>query len=86
MKAAGLLVLRLSHLWPRDDPPRSPTFQLTCRSKASALQKVSLDNHGIEHRTCADDEAWVLCFEPADTLNTGNLRDLTYTAPRGVAI
>jgi hypothetical protein len=28
----------------------------------------------------------ILCFEPAGTLNTGNLRDQTYTAPKGVAI
>jgi mannose-6-phosphate isomerase-like protein (cupin superfamily) len=41
---------------------------------------------GIEHRTCADEEAQILCFEPAGTLNTGNLRDETYTAPKGVAI
>ena len=26
---------------------------------------------GIEHRTCADDEAHILCFERAKTLNTG---------------
>jgi mannose-6-phosphate isomerase-like protein (cupin superfamily) len=41
---------------------------------------------GTEHRTCADEEACILCFEPADTLNTGNVRDAAYTAPRGVAI
>ena len=41
---------------------------------------------GIEHRTCADKEAQILCFEPAGTLNTGNLRDATYTAPKGVVI
>ena len=41
---------------------------------------------GTEHRTCADDEACILCFEPADTLNTGNVRDAVYTAPGGVAI
>jgi mannose-6-phosphate isomerase-like protein (cupin superfamily) len=41
---------------------------------------------GIEHRTCADQEAWILCFEPAETLNTGNVHDVTYTAPRGVVI
>jgi mannose-6-phosphate isomerase-like protein (cupin superfamily) len=29
---------------------------------------------GTEHRTCADEEASILCFEPADTLNTGNIR------------
>jgi mannose-6-phosphate isomerase-like protein (cupin superfamily) len=41
---------------------------------------------GIEHRTCADAEACIVCFEPADTLNTGNVRDAAYTAPRGVVI
>ena len=41
---------------------------------------------GTEHRTCADEEAWILCFEPANTLNTGNVRDAAYTAPRGVGI
>jgi quercetin dioxygenase-like cupin family protein len=41
---------------------------------------------GTEHRTGADEEAWILCFEPAETLNTGNVRDATYTAPSGVVI
>jgi mannose-6-phosphate isomerase-like protein (cupin superfamily) len=36
---------------------------------------------GVEHRTCADDEASILCFEPAGTINTGNVQDATYTAP-----
>jgi mannose-6-phosphate isomerase-like protein (cupin superfamily) len=39
-----------------------------------------------EHRTCADEVAWILCFEPAQTLNTGNVHDAAYTAPRGVVI
>lgn len=30
---------------------------------------------GVEHRPVADDEALVLLFEPASTLNTGNVRD-----------
>ena len=29
---------------------------------------------GLEHRTCAGEEALVLCFEPAGVLNTGNVR------------
>jgi mannose-6-phosphate isomerase-like protein (cupin superfamily) len=29
--------------------------------------------HGVEHRTVADAEAHVLLFEPANTLNTGNV-------------
>jgi len=41
---------------------------------------------GIDHRTCADDEAEILCFEPAGTVNTGNVRDEQYTAPSGVTI
>ena len=28
---------------------------------------------GVEHRPVADREAWVLLFEPASTLNTGNV-------------
>jgi len=31
--------------------------------------------HGIEHRPVAEEEAHVLLFEPASTLNTGNVRD-----------
>ena len=27
---------------------------------------------GIEHRPSANDEVWVLLFEPAATVNTGN--------------
>jgi mannose-6-phosphate isomerase-like protein (cupin superfamily) len=30
---------------------------------------------GVEHRPVADEEAQVLLFEPATTLNTGNVRD-----------
>jgi len=42
--------------------------------------------HGIEHRTCADDEAEILCFEPAGVLNTGNVVDAAFTAPIGTTI
>lgn len=37
---------------------------------------------GVEHRTVAEAEAHVLLFEPADTLNTGNVLDAAFTAPR----
>jgi mannose-6-phosphate isomerase-like protein (cupin superfamily) len=37
---------------------------------------------GVEHRTCADEEAEVLCFEPCGVLNTGNIVDDVFTAPR----
>jgi len=41
---------------------------------------------GTVHRTCADEEAEIICFEPRDVLNTGDLHDPTFTAPKGVAI
>lgn len=41
---------------------------------------------GVEHRTAADEEAQVLCFEPAGVTNTGNVRDGRFTAPSGVTI
>jgi mannose-6-phosphate isomerase-like protein (cupin superfamily) len=31
--------------------------------------------HGVEHRPVAEEEAHVLLFEPATTLNTGNVRN-----------
>jgi len=31
--------------------------------------------HGVEHRPVADEEVHVLLFEPAATLNTGNVRN-----------
>ena len=41
---------------------------------------------GVEHRTVAEEEACVLIFEPAETRNTGNVDDATYTAPTGVRV
>ena len=41
---------------------------------------------GVEHRTCADEEAEILIFEPADVLNTGNVADEKFTAPQGVTV
>ena len=33
---------------------------------------------GVEHRPVAEEEAWIMLFEPASTLNTGNvLNELT---------
>jgi len=34
----------------------------------------------------ADDEVEVVLFEPAETRNTGNVQDGTFTAPTGVKI
>jgi mannose-6-phosphate isomerase-like protein (cupin superfamily) len=41
---------------------------------------------GVEHRTCADEEAEVLLIEPAGVVNTGNVTDADFTAPTGVSI
>ncbi len=41
---------------------------------------------GVEHRTCADEEAEVVCFEPKGVVNTGNVDDVMFTAPNGVRI
>lgn len=31
--------------------------------------------HGVEHRPVAEEEAWVVLFEPASTFNTGDVRN-----------
>ena len=36
---------------------------------------------GVEHRPVADEECHVLLFEPATTLNTGNVQD-EFTVPK----
>ncbi len=41
---------------------------------------------GTEHRTLAEEEAWVVIFEPAATPNTGNVVDAEFTAPQGAKI
>ena len=30
---------------------------------------------GVEHRPVADEEAWIVLFEPSSTLNTGNVQN-----------
>lgn len=41
---------------------------------------------GVEHRTVAEMEAEVILFEPANTLNTGNVVDEKFTAPNGAVV
>ncbi len=41
---------------------------------------------GVEHRTAADEEAEVLCFEPAGVRNTGDVEDAEFTAPTGISL
>ena len=48
--------------------------------------ELTVVRKGEEHRTIAATEAEVMIFEPATVLNTGNVIDDTFTAPRGVRI
>jgi mannose-6-phosphate isomerase-like protein (cupin superfamily) len=41
---------------------------------------------GVEHRTAADEEAEILCFEPAGVRTTGDVEDPEFTAPMGAVI
>jgi len=41
---------------------------------------------GVEHRPIAEAEVEVMLFEPANVVNTGNVRDENFTAPNGIAI
>ena len=41
---------------------------------------------GVEHRTAADEEADVLIFEPAETVNTGDAAVSEFTAPLGARV
>jgi mannose-6-phosphate isomerase-like protein (cupin superfamily) len=41
---------------------------------------------GTEHRTAADAEAEVMCFEPAGVRNTGDVEDARFTAPQSETI
>ncbi|HEX7254179.1 MAG TPA: cupin domain-containing protein [Thermoanaerobaculia bacterium] len=40
---------------------------------------------GVEHMPVADEEAWILLFEPKETLNTGNLTNArTVASPKTI--
>lgn len=41
---------------------------------------------GVEHRPIAETEVEVLLFEPKNVLNTGNIKDEKFTAPKGDTI
>ncbi len=56
-------------------------FRLEYRDAAGTVQSLQVETGefvivpcGTEHRPCADNECHVLLFEPAGTLNTGNVR------------
>ncbi len=59
------------------------TLKIEFRDRTVVLEQGELCvvPRGVEHRPVADQEVQVLLFEPASTLNTGNLQnDRTYRA------
>ena len=67
-------------------------FRMGCRDETGAEREMPLTQgefvivpRGMEHRPAADDEVEILLFEPATTLNTGNLRGaLTVDQPERI--
>jgi mannose-6-phosphate isomerase-like protein (cupin superfamily) len=61
------------------------TFRVEFRERSIQLNEGEflVVPRGVEHRTVADNEVEVVLFEPADTRNTGNVTDGTFTAPQG---
>jgi len=49
-------------------------FRMEFRDKTIELKEneIIIVPRGVEHKPVADEEVWVLLFEPAETLNTGN--------------
>ena len=59
-------------------------FRMEFRDRSVSLEAGDflIVPRGVEHRPVADEEVEVLLFEPASTLNTGNVRDArTVDAP-----
>jgi mannose-6-phosphate isomerase-like protein (cupin superfamily) len=52
-------------------------FRMEFRDRAEWIEagEFVIVPRGVEHRPVAEDEVAVLLFEPANTLNTGNVRD-----------
>jgi mannose-6-phosphate isomerase-like protein (cupin superfamily) len=52
-------------------------FRIEFRSKTVWLEsgEFMVVPRGIEHKPVADEECWILLFEPASTLNTGNVEN-----------
>jgi mannose-6-phosphate isomerase-like protein (cupin superfamily) len=52
-------------------------FRIEFRDKVVQLKEGEfiVVPRGVEHRPIADEEAWILLFEPGTTLNTGNIQN-----------
>jgi mannose-6-phosphate isomerase-like protein (cupin superfamily) len=51
------------------------TMQLRDKNIEISEGEFFIVPHGVEHRPVAEKEVWVMLFEPASTLNTGNVKD-----------
>lgn len=51
------------------------SFRMEFRDKTIELNEgdMLIVPKGVEHKPVADEEVWVMLFEPATTLNTGNV-------------
>ena len=63
-------------------------FRVEFRDRAVSLGpgELIVVPAGVEHQTAADEEAEIICFEPAGVRNTGNVVDEIFTAPMGAEI
>jgi mannose-6-phosphate isomerase-like protein (cupin superfamily) len=52
-------------------------FRMDLRDKPVMMEEGELIviPRGVEHRPVAEEEAWVVLFEPASTLNTGDVEE-----------
>jgi mannose-6-phosphate isomerase-like protein (cupin superfamily) len=52
-------------------------FRIEFRDKSVELEpgEFIIVPRGVEHKPVADEECWILLFEPASTLNTGNVEN-----------
>jgi mannose-6-phosphate isomerase-like protein (cupin superfamily) len=50
-------------------------FRIEFRDKTVSLEEGEfiIVPRGVEHKPVADEECWIVLFEPASTLNTGNV-------------
>lgn len=51
------------------------SFKMEYRDKIVEINEgeIVIVPRGVEHKPVAEDEAWIMLFEPASTLNTGNV-------------
>jgi mannose-6-phosphate isomerase-like protein (cupin superfamily) len=52
-------------------------FRIEFRDKSVSLDEGEfiVVPRGVEHKPVADEECWIMLFEPASTLNTGNVEN-----------